>query len=674
MKPRSDTHVLCKYRFRDLSEAWFLGIDLFVLWCVLLSQYACYAWKRLILERATLRGLDASGKCIPVVNALNGYSVMADMPGANTATVGKDLYEKLPDWVERINSHESSSKVWQKTLICRRRTSSRPPSPFRGRFPCEIPLRRPKRCDSNSDGPAGRKPLTASKKRQCPENDATREQTRADIMRRRKMAGPLGTRGVVPDCRSLMAFLSSAAHKQWRSTGDALQILRRMVREWKSSASGLYNSLGKNEREFDVGLPAPVPFHSPLIHLLSIGFLSDHASTLPICCDAEGDNRLRRVFQCAKCIVQECPALLFHTSHTTSCSPLHVALRNYKQHGALLRLLIESDRDGWQLQHRNRSGDLPLHVACSVGVPMQTLKLMLNRTLALTDRPRKSGPGDRAHPLVWSTNLSGYTPIDLEWIRHVGSEQRLGSSRLVSLDYESSEQFDDSMLELAADEVKNGRRFFNDVTLEEGSDLTRAEHSFGLVLRRVFLFVQAACENAVVIVEPLVCQASSLSRCDAPVIPLPILELIFWYSPGSVVSPGNLCYLSLHRAVKIGNTPGGKYHVPRRLEKAITDWKRWVLHLISREPRLCSMTDQTGHYPLHCALGSTETCFSGGHVEARDSVVNELIERFPGVLDIPDPTSKLVPFLQAATCSAVSLDSVYSILLQSPGTIAHYRF
>jgi hypothetical protein len=156
-------------------------------------------------------------------------------------------------------------------------------------------------------------------------------------------------------------------------------------------------------------------------------------------------DRLGRILQCVQILLQWDPMLLHTNSASSDCTPLHVAIRNYGNYRPLIHALIQHDTikgKQWmctnggvpmnnylgscsQLQHRNRFGDLPLHVACSVGVPINVLQLVLQETAAPSLPPTCSGKLDEINnyfvpnSLIWSCNNAGYTPVDLEWIRHI---------------------------------------------------------------------------------------------------------------------------------------------------------------------------------------------------------------------------------------------------------------
>jgi len=178
--------------------------------------------------------------------------------------------------------------------------------------------------------------------------------------------------------------------------------------------------------------------HSPLVRLFSLG---TSFGVLPPCSSLSlppfnttnqeqmDPRRLNRILRCTKCLLKANPTLIYRHARSTGCSPLHVAIRNYGNFIELIRELVRADEKGIIMKHRNHYGDLPLHVACSVGVPIKILQLILDRTLVASSQSLHpscaSGSTIRYHqhnkpnPLIWSTNHLGYTPVDLEWIRNI---------------------------------------------------------------------------------------------------------------------------------------------------------------------------------------------------------------------------------------------------------------
>ena len=81
------------------------------------------------------------------------------------------------------------------------------------------------------------------------------------------------------------------------------------------------------------------------------------------------------------CLVDKDSSIVYTRSRSTQCTALHVALRNYGDCYSFIRLLLEADVENFMIKQRNLYGDLPLHVASSVGVPMLVLRLVLEKSV-----------------------------------------------------------------------------------------------------------------------------------------------------------------------------------------------------------------------------------------------------------------------------------------------------
>jgi hypothetical protein len=120
---------------------------------------------------------------------------------------------------------------------------------------------------------------------------------------------------------------------------------------------------------------------SPLICLLTLGTAFGVKRTEIDCSPwqkpvTDNVTRLSRVLHCTKYLLDEDPELSHKTSKAAGCSPLHVALRKCGRFEPLMRELLTRDGDKMIIKLRNTCGDLPLHVACAVGVPIHILDLI----------------------------------------------------------------------------------------------------------------------------------------------------------------------------------------------------------------------------------------------------------------------------------------------------------
>jgi len=440
---------------------------------------------------------------------------------------------------------------------------------------------------------------------------------------------------------------------------------------------------------------------------------------------SETTMRLDRILLCTRLLLRWDPSLIHQTSKTTGCSPLHVAIRNYGNCVPLVREIAErSDR---MMGHRNHFGDLPLHVACSVGVPMDILRLVLARTLMVTSPPSSDSPSESPHPLVWSRNNSGYTPVDLEWIRHIEAGHGFFSHRsFYPLDARGVRRpggrYDDLydvLLRQAVDQVIVGQtlqtRNASERTAGSSAVTTPVvpsavagrrpvnhgnsvslqlagpnDSTVGLLLHRIFLVIRASFRDSFSrsphdLSGDILHQASALSGPHGPTLPRPVLELIFFQHPEQRERCDHAGKLPLHYAVQLCRA-----HEETSV-KSGQEWKLWVQKLLCHAPESCDCRDHQGRLPLHYALeyiAPSSFCKSSNHhvveklppastssssvstrllpQEARNSLIKDLVGRSPATIEVVDPVTKLFPYQLAATNPLVSLDTVNNLLRRCP--------
>jgi hypothetical protein len=401
--------------------------------------------------------------------------------------------------------------------------------------------------------------------------------------------------------------------------------------------------------------------YSPLIRLFTIG--SSLGSRTSKSSGDEETSQPRRILEATKYVLQRDPSAMSKRSKLTDCSPLHAALRNFGNYLPLINVLTSRPESNEIMAHRNRFGDLPLHVACSVGVPFEILSRIVDCTIAAA-KPSNLGSPFSAHPLLWSVNNSGYTPVDLEWVRHIEGGQGFDSTRsFYPLEpsgvrrhcFKQDEYYHDLLRE-AVDHV-----ILQDKSFADGKNLNtkrqgEANNTFGSLLDRISLLVTAASSAVPATASPtLLHNVCRLSSVRGPDLPGPLIELFLWLHRDQILLKDEHGMLPLHYSIS--------RHRPEKAadesKPNILDWKRHLLKLLKMEPEASKETTKAGRLPLHIILD---------HIDEHDDdlslqeIVQELIRCFPESVDRPDPITGLDPFLLAAR----HLDVAYFLLRRSP--------
>ena len=362
---------------------------------------------------------------------------------------------------------------------------------------------------------------------------------------------------------------------------------------------------------------------------------------------------------CVELLLQEHPSVLYQRVSGTGCTVLHVALRQYVPE--IFQRLVQADAQGSLWSVRNRFGDLPLHVACAVGVPPHVLRTVLEGTLRQ----------ERGATLVWSLNGSnGYTPVDLEWTRHIEQGSSFFARRLFNQESTTTTTTDSAQsLQRRYDDFYN-RLLRETVQHERATASTRALESRPreFVLHRMAQIMDAANGNLSssmddddALPDYILHKACRLCQPFQPSLPTPILELLHWLDPDQLSRPDDLGRLPLHCTLECA-------HPEVSSERAIQAWWEWVDYLLAQPSagEWAATRDGQGRLPLQCLLGSHLGTLSSNSSMLDDTVhkiVVALVRLHPAAVDDDDP---MPPALVAAPSS--SLDTVYLLLRLSPGS------
>ena len=219
---------------------------------------------------------------------------------------------------------------------------------------------------------------------------------------------PMALLSVDSDGLSPIHHLISQIHKK-RATArekEALKIIQYIVDKCPST---LKNEVDMEKKTQNI---------SPLIHLLSQNQGSSKTTE-------NHELHTAPIVQCAEFLLSRNKKLILSKSTMTSCTPIHMALRNGFGHNhTLVKLLLENDPDGIQVQTKNSFGDHPLHVAATVGIPIKSLQILLEHILLTTTvvTSLDNTPGcdiQQPNTLLWSRNRFNLTPVHLMWMRRV---------------------------------------------------------------------------------------------------------------------------------------------------------------------------------------------------------------------------------------------------------------
>jgi hypothetical protein len=416
---------------------------------------------------------------------------------------------------------------------------------------------------------------------------------------------------------------------------------------------------------------------SPLIRLLtmgtSFGVKRNEIDFSPWRTSSTEDHpRLLRILEVTKYLLKEDPTLIHQCSRVTGCPPLHVALRNYGDYSPLIEELVSRDESNKTMKLRNLYGDLPLHVASSVGVPLDVLKLIVERTMAATGSENQNN-NSLPNPLVWSANKSGYTPVDLEWVRHIESGKGFYTARsFYPLEptgirrhcFKQDEYYQDLLREAVDQVIENPRNEKDGNSAHDREE--EAKNTFGMLIDRLSLLVSSACAMPIPsqTVPSLLHDVCKLCTPCGPSLPLPLLELFLWVHPGKLLEQDEHGNLPIHYAlgrIKPLSKPSDA--------NSCEDWKVFVLKLLQEAPESCRAANQNGRLPLHIILDRSNGCshpLNDEIEQSRQDIVEKLVQIYPEGVDRRDPLTNLDPFMMAAKDPNLPVDSVFFLLHRSP--------
>jgi hypothetical protein len=487
---------------------------------------------------------------------------------------------------------------------------------------------------------------------------------------------------------------------------------------------------------------------------------------LTMACDAESIVATRCTIDL---LVRWESTLLFRPSQGSGCLPMHVALEQTSQflrpddacEGTTVHHLIQlydesptiatsahkqsihvwtgesarhdtaSGLEGIVWTHRNRKGELPLHVACRAGASTSLLRIIIERTLVESHRFQSSifkdayeCTGYRCNPWIWSATNVGASPIDILWeqfldpalaANHERHKQRIVRPSIAN-NVGSEDDDVEHRLSLSHGMMVQCNRQWSAVLGDCANTILpkSASCSRDLVLERIILVIRAAFANfdAPPSSWPPLSRFNLLLHAvsalcvpvDAPVVPEPVLDLVLALAVQQMpvdavrqrdeigLTALHYCFVSPNRFVDRKPTSRALVGIADNylFKRKVHAWKKWVMRLLQHEPALARTPDSGGRLPLHYALlfrlrqtpRETKRRQRRGDVvkeidltfaSAKARIVAELTSLVPESIVARDRRTKLYPFLLAATNNDNTLDMTYELLRRCPNALLLVR-
>ena len=436
---------------------------------------------------------------------------------------------------------------------------------------------------------------------------------------------------------------------------------------------------------------------SPLIHLLS-----QKAGN-----QRKDEQFMPRITKCVHILLSSNPNLIKTKSIMTSCTPLHMALRNgYGGNTALIALLLRHDPCGYQVRQKNNFGDLPIHIIATIGTcDICTWSILLQHisiTSKVEDDDNDSDKGKEHDPIhgpssfIWATNSHGYTPLHLAWMRQINGKHPYPMSYTRNLHMSQRKGMYYDTLGAAVNEVTS---LMND---EKDFDFDRiATDSLGPFWGVLKLFLKTfrsdPSSNHEDEGENFDNFLHATCTLIGPLLPRPIFNLIFTAFQDQVHELDSFDRVPLHYAcasfsmvkesvVAFPSKTMGWYDMDCVTQVDDEMEQCTIQKMLFLNQKAASLLDVNGFLPLHFAIESEKSSKildvhmdayktwsekrANGHCTVNwVSLVMSLAKAYPDVLGMPVPNSGLYPFmLAAANPMGNSIEIVYCLLKMFPTT------
>jgi len=312
---------------------------------------------------------------------------------------------------------------------------------------------------------------------------------------------------------------------------------------------------------------------------------------------------------------------------TSNMNPLHITCSSQHASVHVVRVLLESGRFE-QFSMRDVDGDTPLHAACRCGAPIEVIEVLL-----------------RANPsCVNIRDYEGLTPLLRLWVRYFVI---LGDDAI-------------SAVNSAADLSGELLEAWNKTEL-----LLKCAHHGSLENRKIFRTVHAAaavdCPRPIVRIAAKVYPHQLDERDEEGRTPLMIAAAAVIFKVRDLSDEGYTLEDVIH-----GDGENTEIDLSAHDQENTGQHPSVIEILLQANMHGASqgacLPDPSGRLPLHIALETGKRLDQG---------IRVLLEAFPESVTVADRSSRLFPFMVAATGEKGDLSSTFELLRLNPTLLEH---
>lgn len=329
---------------------------------------------------------------------------------------------------------------------------------------------------------------------------------------------------------------------------------------------------------------------------------------------------------------------------STNMNPLHITCSSQHASAHVVRVLLECGRFE-QFSMRDIDGDTPLHAACRCGAPIDVIEVLL-----------------RAHfAVVHERDYEGLTPVQRLWVRYFVI---LGDAEIDSVN---------SSTDLIGELLDAWTKTELLLRCAHHGHLGNTRPGGLIQFRAVHAAAAVDCPRAIVKIATKIYPHQIEERDEHGLTPLMIAAAAHVYKVRDLSdqgytledviyseNPGHEIQTTQHS----NNGMGSSDYSEGNLDSGNSSMYPSVIEILLEAHRTCPvrgarLLDPSGRLPLHIALSSGKRWEEG---------VKQLIEAYPDAVSLSDRSSKLFPFMLAASSSR-DLTSTYELLRLNPSLL-----